>query len=174
MRRMDEPYQTLANDALRDVGSLILVFGQLETQLTWSMTEMQPGLAGPHVSESGANRMLIAIFNKWFAVYGETTAAGIERAKRLRERVLSAGQVRNIIAHGFDGLWLDPGDYALVCFERYHQNRMTGNFPPQRFYPATELRALIAEVQTMRREITDLTSLALSRPRKPKGHKVTK
>jgi hypothetical protein len=169
---MHEPFKTLSVTALQDVGGFILTWGQLETQLTVAITEMQPGCAGPHVSEN--RRMLQAVIRKWFTVYCETTASGIPKAKEIKSRLEAGAILRNILAHGADNLWFDDDGYVINCFERFHQNAMTGNFPPQRTFRQSELSDAAAEVLAMRREIIDLTALALSRPRKLKARKATK
>lgn len=168
---MREPFKTMSVEAFRDVGGYIMSWGQLESQITVAIAEMQPGCAGPHVSESKLDRMLTSVIRKWFTIYCDTTSAGIERAKLLKARLGVAADFRNVLAHGVDGLWFGDDEYTITCFERFHRHLMLGQFPPRREITQTELRAAYYEVDAMQREIAALKALALSRPRKPKARK---
>ena len=155
----------LSDEALWHVGAYLLNWGRLETRISWSIAEMAPHATGPQVNPANVARALEAITNKWFTVYCETTAAQIQAAKRLKSAIQTASKDRNNICHGLGGIWLDPDDYAVICWQQYHQHKMTGNNPPQRTYDRAELAEMCGMIGDFEREINRLTELAIARPR---------
>jgi len=159
------------NDALWHVGALLFNWGRLETQLTYSIVTMNPTVAGPHINPKNVARALEAILNKWLTVYCETTGAQIPQAKALKQAIFDASRDRNNICHGFSGVVVSPSDYTVGCWEAYHRNRMTGGFPPQRFYKRDDFTKMCGDLGHFWDEVARLTQVAIARPRKPRAPK---
>jgi hypothetical protein len=162
------PFQAHEN-ALYSVGALMLNWGRLEARITYSIVTMHPNVAGPHVNPDNAARTLEALMNKWFSVYGECTAAKIREAEALRDAIIATGKDRNTIGHGFSGIVMAPPTFHIVCWEQYHRHRMTGVFPPQRFFSEQQMIELNERIAKHEREIDRFTAVAIARPRKPKN-----
>jgi hypothetical protein len=162
MNPNDAKHHDAANEAMRRVGCLLLLWGQIETRIAFGIHRLTPETARPNIKPDSVARTLSAMLKDWVSAH-RTAGKGTDKPHMahvgaLKAEIEDAAEMRNTICHGLNGIVTSasPPSATLICYVKYHRNRMVHGTMKQASYDLPRLGEELARLEGFIGRIRDL------------------
>jgi hypothetical protein len=162
MNPIEAKQHDAASEAMRRVGNLLLLWGQLETRIAYGIHRLTPEAERNNIKPDSVARTLTAMLKDWVSVH-KATGKGTDKTHMaqvniLRAKIKDAAEMRNTICHGLSSIVLgaSPPSATLCCHVKYHHNRMVHGTMKQAFYDLPRLGDELARLESFIGRIRDL------------------
>ena len=160
---MGEEVPSAVNEAMRLVGYILLLWGQLETRISYGIYQLTPDFDRKNTDPKLVARMFHRILAEWITKHRETQdKQHVINAEALNRDIKAASDIRNAICHGFSGIitYESPPYATICCYEKYHHNRMVHGSMRQVFYTVTDLAKETEHLKAFITRVSDLNQSA--------------